>query len=77
VYWVVLWDIRQLTSVKLHRDSLGDSAVAGDFRWAGTYGVDMDFVARSHCSVAVIGIEEIQVRYCIGAHKHIDVSILY
>ena len=43
------------------RDSLGDGAVAGDHRWAGAYGVDVDFVARSHCSVAVIAIEDIQV----------------
>ncbi len=43
------------------RDSIGDCAVAGDTRWAGTFGVNVDFVARSHCSVALITMEDIQV----------------
>jgi hypothetical protein len=43
------------------RDPIGDSAVAGDLRWAGSYGVNIDFVARSHCAVETITIEEIQV----------------
>jgi hypothetical protein len=43
------------------RDPIGDSAIAGDMRWAGSYGVNIDFVARSHCAVEVIPIEEIQV----------------
>ena len=42
------------------RDSIGDSAMAGDSRWSGTYGVNIDFVARSHCAVEIIPIEEIQ-----------------
>jgi hypothetical protein len=41
---------------------MGDCAVAGDLRWSGAYGVDVDFVARSHCSVAIIPIEDILVR---------------
>ena len=43
------------------RDCLGDSSLAGDLRWAGTYGVNLDFVARSHCSVQFISIESMQV----------------
>ena len=43
------------------RDPVGDCAVAGDLRWAGMFGVNVDFVARSHCSVALITIEDIQV----------------
>ncbi len=35
--------------------------MAGDLRWAGTFGVNVDFVARSHCSVALITMEDIQV----------------
>jgi hypothetical protein len=46
----------------LCRDSLGDSVVAGDLRWAGAFGVNVDFVARSHCSVVTIDVEEIRVR---------------
>ena len=55
------------TFVNLHlplficRDCLGDSSLAGDLRWAGTYGVNLDFVARSHCSVEFISIEAMQV----------------
>jgi hypothetical protein len=45
-----------------YRDSLGDSAIAGDLRWAGSFGVNIDFVARSHCSVEFILIEDIQAR---------------
>jgi hypothetical protein len=43
------------------RDSIGDSAIAGDLRWAGSYGVNVDFVARSHCAVEVILLEDMQV----------------
>jgi hypothetical protein len=43
-----------------HRDSIGDSAMSGDLRWAGSYGVNIDFVARSHCAVEIILIEDIQ-----------------
>jgi hypothetical protein len=39
---------------------MGDSAVVGDRRWAGTYGVNIDFVAQSHCAVEVITVEDIQ-----------------
>jgi hypothetical protein len=42
------------------RDSFGESSIAGDKRWAGSYGVSIDFVARSHCSVEIILIEDIQ-----------------
>lgn len=42
-------------------DCIGDSALSGDLRWAGTYGVNLDFVARTHCSVEYISIEAVQV----------------
>ncbi len=48
-----------------HRDSIGDSAIAGDLRWAGSYGVNVDFVAKSHCAVETILIEDMKV-----LHKH-------
>ena len=45
----------------LSRDSIGSSCVVGDSRWAGTYGVKADFVAKSHCSVEFIPLEAINV----------------
>jgi hypothetical protein len=47
-----------------HRDTIGDSAIIGDDRWAGTFGVKADFVATTHCSVAFISTQEIQVTVC-------------
>ena len=35
--------------------------MVGDHRWAGTYGVEADLLARSHCSVEIITLEDIQV----------------
>jgi len=42
-------------------DSIGDCSLAGDKRWAGSYGVSVDFVARSHCSVEYISVEDVKV----------------
>ncbi len=47
------------------RDSIGDSAIAGDLRWAGSFGVNIDFVARSHCSVEFITIEDMQASFML------------
>ncbi len=46
------------------RDHLGDCIVVGDTRWAGSYGIDADFVAREHCAVLFIKKEDIQVVSC-------------
>jgi hypothetical protein len=43
------------------RDSIGDAAIAGDKRWSGAFGVNVDMVARSHCSVEMILLEDLQV----------------
>jgi hypothetical protein len=56
-------DIDLLLLLSVYRDCLGDSSLAGDLRWAGTYGVSLDFVARSHCSVQFISIEAMEVKY--------------
>ena len=45
-----------------HRDSIGGSAVIGDMRWTGTFGVNVDLVARTHCSAELIKTEHILVR---------------
>ena len=42
------------------RDAFGESSIAGDKRWAGSYGVNIDFVARSHCAVEIILVEDIK-----------------
>jgi hypothetical protein len=42
-------------------DSIGGSVVVGDTRWAGTFGVNADFVARTHCSIEIIASEDIEV----------------
>ena len=44
------------------RDSIGGCSIAGDQRWAGAYGIKADFIARSHCSVEVIKMEDIKVK---------------
>ena len=44
------------------RDSIGGSSVVGDRRWAGTFGVEADFVARTHCSVEIIRTDAIKAR---------------
>jgi hypothetical protein len=43
------------------RDCIGDTAIAGDMRWSGAFGVSLDMVARSHCSVELILLEDLQV----------------
>ena len=43
------------------RDSVGGSTVVGDKRWTGTFGVNVDLVAKSHCSVELIMTEDILV----------------
>ncbi len=43
------------------RDSIGDSTISGDLRWGGSLGVNVDYVARSHCSVEFIPLEDMQV----------------
>mmetsp|Transcript_59836 Transcript_59836/g.125045 ORF Transcript_59836/g.125045 Transcript_59836/m.125045 type:complete len:351 (+) Transcript_59836:1933-2985(+) len=41
-------------------DVFGENAILGDRRWAGAYGVDADFVAGEHCSIARIRTNHIQ-----------------
>ena len=47
--------------IMINRDSIGSSCVIGDFRWAGIYGVQADFIAKSHCSVEFITTKAINV----------------
>ena len=43
------------------RDVFGDTTVVGDLRWAGSYGIDADFVAGEHCCVAQISVHQLLV----------------
>ena len=56
----------------LHRDVFGETAILGDRRWAGAYGIDADFIAGDHCAIAQIHTRHIQVfdvqaelNYCV------------
>ena len=42
---------------------LGDCHVVGDLRWAGSWGLEADFVAVARCSVLVISKANIRVRH--------------
>ncbi len=42
-------------------------------RWAGSYGVEADFIAKSHCSVEFIPINEILVSLVNGNHSQHEV----
>ena len=54
-----------INNSSLSRDSIGSSCIVGDLRWAGTYGVKADFVAKSHCSVEFIPTDAINVIFYI------------
>jgi hypothetical protein len=45
----------------LNRDCFGGGTLVNDLRWAGSYGVQADFVAMSHCSVEIIKTSDIEV----------------
>ena len=47
-------------------DSVGGSTVVGDKRLTGTFGVNVDLVAKSHCSVELIMTEDILVMSCFA-----------
>ncbi len=49
------------------RDTLGDGAVAGDKRWSGSFGVNVDYVARSNGSIEIIPLAGLQVCVCVRA----------
>ena len=36
-----------------------------NYRWGGSFGVDVDFVARTHCSVAYVRADDIWVRILV------------
>jgi hypothetical protein len=81
----IVWKLLHL--IKFCRDCMGDSTLAGDPRWAGTFGVNLDFVARCHCSVEFISTEDIKVchhnvqfapaRWKCAFFKHSQVKYIY
>jgi hypothetical protein len=40
---------------------VGGGTVVGDRRWTGTFGVSVDLIARTHCSVEIIKCEDVLV----------------
>ena len=62
-----------------HRDCIGDSCVVGDSRWGGAFGVTVDLVSLSHCSVQIIQLEDVQVRECavVIARSHSSLTIVF
>jgi len=49
--------------------------VIGDHRWAGMFGVQADFIAKSHCSVEFIPTDEVNVIVIISySHPQIQNS---
>jgi hypothetical protein len=67
------------------RDSFGEpqGTVLGDTLWAGSYGVKVDVIARSHCPIKLIATEDLQVTSesqsffsCIVLHTLIFISTL-
>jgi hypothetical protein len=53
------------------RDVFGDCALVGDLRWAGTYGVSGDFIARDNCRQIEMTMEVYlgKVRFVLVAYK--------
>jgi hypothetical protein len=45
----------------MSRDAFGDTALAGDMRWTGKFGVAADLIALDHCSIEFIKTEDIKV----------------
>ncbi len=58
------------------RDSIGDASIAGDLRWSGAFGVNVDMVARSHCSVEMILLDDLQVLLGTSTQCEIVIGIL-
>ena len=54
----------ELCCLREHRDCFGGGTLVNDLRWAGSYGVQADFVAMSHCSIEFIKTSDILVFIC-------------
>jgi hypothetical protein len=57
--WIVWIKPRYLKCIC--RDIFGDTSILGDKRWAGSYGVDANFIAGKHCCIARVSKNHIQV----------------
>jgi hypothetical protein len=51
------------TPLPVRRDLIGDSAVIGDSRWGGSWGIQADFLARNRCCVVSIRLADLQVTH--------------
>ncbi len=57
------------------RNVVGDCHLLGDQRWAGAWGIDADFSARTACSVMRISSSDILVGCSLGAMDNDGVEI--
>ena len=51
------------------RDVVGDCSILGDLRWAGAWGINADFAARTACSVMSIATADILVRCTFDGNR--------
>ena len=70
--YVCCYEISEIIIQFSFSDSIGDNSIAGDKRWAGSFGVNVDFVARTHCSVEFISTEDITVEPCFTPKLRIE-----
>ncbi len=61
MFWVSCVQCLMMAWLAMSSDSVGGNSVVGDERWTGSFGVNVDLVARSHCSVAIIAKQDILV----------------
>jgi hypothetical protein len=57
----------------LFRDVVGDCNVVGDSRWAGAWGIDADFSARTACSLMSIRSSDILVSWVIRKFVFVEI----
>jgi hypothetical protein len=51
---------------------VGDCILVGDERWAGAWGIDADFSARTACSIMCIRSSDILVGSSLGANGGVE-----
>ena len=44
------------------RDVIGSDVVIGDDRWAGSWGLKADFIAKTTCSVLFVSSQDVKAR---------------
>ncbi len=60
---IMMYSFNLVDTMLLHRDVVGESSVVGDTRWAGSWGIQADFTAKTACSIMAINVADIQVLF--------------